>query len=798
MASELPSQKFLVKDLPTKSVTLYPSRAHVVREINEVNLEPGLNTIEIFGVTPTADEHSVQVDGRGSATIIDMTVGLVPNRDIYEEVYPEDSDSEPSDSDDEDSDENEIEAVKAISEAIKELHNIIRAATEEQTKATNSLTALDRYKDAIRPEHNSPEDVTKLLAMYDQKRTDLFTKHSEATDKLAKLNKDLERKKAEHWKAGKEERKRLEKLDKEKEKARMKRVRQLAERRKEAKRVKEERLKFWPKNIYRIVLTLETAGMDTPASSRRGSLDSVTIAQGYVPPKTADSEKHSATSISLSLSYVTREASWSPRYDLSISSINKSATIIYRAEFSNCTSETWKDARVALSTSQTSYSGLDDKVPWMHSWHLKLGKYGNAESEGLMSHEEQNRNRGGRAATNNVVNRKDLFGLNNSAQSQMEMLGVRTREMKKYNGRSMPPPPPAPGAAQSGGGGLFGSSATNSMPVASALFGGQPRQQIQQIQQIQQAQRSAQPHSEWSSFGPDQPVSEAAVPFQRSRNRAMASRAEVALADEDAEEEEDDDEEDLGFALDFQESTWEDSGLTTTYDVPGLRTLAPSSTARRHKIASLTASKIDLSHVAVPKLRPSAFLRARIRNPSSNITLLKGIAGVTLDGTFLGNMNMGRVSPGGTFELPLGVDPAIHISYPKPSVKRSTIGMFQKESAQTYVRNIWITNTKTVPVEVLVLDQVPISEDERLKIEIVTPRGLSKEGDRFRAGAAAKEGASATAVDGAKDAAWGRAVASLKKNGEVAWNVNLEKKGAGLLKLEYEARLPNAEKIVTA
>jgi uncharacterized protein (TIGR02231 family) len=250
-------------------------------------------------------------------------------------------------------------------------------------------------------------------------------------------------------------------------------------------------------------------------------------------------------------------------------------------------------------------------------------------------------------------------------------------------------------------------------------------------------------------------------------------------------------------AFEELESTWEDSGLTTTYDVPGVRTFAPSSTTRRHKIASLNASNIKLNHICVPKLRSAAFLRAKIRNPSSSVTLLKGSAGVTLDGSFLGNMTLPRVSPGQVFGLPLGVDPAIHINYPKPLIHRSTQGIiFNKESSQVFNRSIWLNNTKATPVELLVLDQVPVSEDERLRIVITTPRGLVKEGDSVTAGVSAQESSSG-AVSTSKRTAWGSAVAQLKKNGEVNWQVKLEKAQGCFLKLVYEARLPPSENIVS-
>lgn len=55
-------------------------------------LQPGANEIIISGFTPTTDRNSIKVDGKGSATITDMKVKLIPNLDKYKDVYPESED----------------------------------------------------------------------------------------------------------------------------------------------------------------------------------------------------------------------------------------------------------------------------------------------------------------------------------------------------------------------------------------------------------------------------------------------------------------------------------------------------------------------------------------------------------------------------------------------------------------------------------------------------------------------------------------------------------------------------------
>lgn len=791
MASDIPKQVISIRDLPTKSVILYPSRAHVVRDIQDVVLKPGPNEVEIYGLTPTVDEHSIQIEGRGAATIVDMTVDLVPNRDIFEEAYPEDSDDSSSESDDdyEDSDD-EGETVRKISNEIKALQIKLEEANEEQNSANQRLQALDRYSRTPAAEHNSPDNMSKMLEKYEEDRAEIYQNHSHAKQAIADLRKRIARKESEKLKAGKEGRKQRSKLQKEKEKLQRKKDLQKAERNKEKMHIMQERLRYWPKKVYRVTLQLETAsGEMTPSSSRRNSMDSVTLAgKANVPePGKADSTM-SETNITLSLSYVTKEASWTPRYDLQISSPQKSAAIVYRTEFLNRTGETWKDAKLSFSTSQTSYQGLDDEVPFMHAWRVRLNKY--SRDPDFLSPEEVNQSRGGRAIEDSFK-RSEVFGLNDDYTPYQ-------RKEKKKKEIAPPPPPPAtrgppPGAAfgSVSGGNVnpFSSHAPMIQRVEEESEGSYSRANVQLSRGVEKARRSAKKSSAAGSL-----FASARSMLERGEKLDTEDRLEDFSYDPTIE-----DEYQPEPVVEFEESSWEDNGLSSTYDVPGLRTIVPSSTTRRHKIASLKASNIHLSHICVPKLRASAFLRAKIRNPSSTVTLLKGSAGVTLDGSFLGNMTLPRVSPGQVFDLPLGVDPSIHVNYPKPDVHRSTQGMmFNKEAAQVFTRAAWINNTKTTPVDILVLDQVPVSEDERLKIVITMPKGLAREGDKVQAGVSAKEGSSGNMDVSKSTDKWGSAVAKLKKNGELNWTVNLEKGQGCLLKLDYEARLPPTEKIVPA
>ncbi|KAJ9618321.1 hypothetical protein H2203_009239 [Taxawa tesnikishii (nom. ined.)] len=794
----------LVKDLPTKKVTLYPSSASIERDIEDIALKPGTNEIEIFGLSPTVDENSIQIDGKGAATILDIATELIPNTEIFEEVYPDHEEDSSSDEEDSYGDDRVPEAAHAIEREIEALKAKSARAEEDQNSANQQLVALESYIKGIKAAEHEPKQIKSYFEAYEQERERIWQKHTAAGESIRSLRKEIEQKQKERSKAGKESEKQRREEERQRGKDRRRKLLQEEERRKRARHLKEERLRYWPKKVYKVTVTLETASFETPGSSRRGSIDSVTLNQSVVDDLKPDGQKESDTevTISLSLSYLTKEAGWDPRYELKVDSTKKCATIIYRTEFRNHTSETWDAAKLSFSTSQTSYQGLDDTVPTIHPWRVKLLKFGQGENSGLMSRAEMINPRNAKSSTSKPFNRSEFFGNDTQyvppafkslfAQTQQahqrgpaptkwqyitQQQAIPQQRMQQQQ-QVMPQAAQAFGQAPLFGGvshartsgGLFGNSGASQAappppPPGHASFGSQPRAE-EVVEHVEQAAELSAPA------------------IQRNQLAAVLERGERLDA--------------LGSdPITTPETTWEDSGLTATYEVPGARSLTPSSTTRRHKIATLTASNIQLSHVAVPKLRPAAFLRAKITNPSSAVTLLRGSMGITLDGAFLGNTILPRVEPAERFELSLGVDPGIQISYPKPTMKRSTQGIiFNKESAQIFTRSVYVNNRKTTPVEVRVLDQVPVSEDERLRIEVLVPRGLGRESEAVRAGVNAK--GEKRGNGGKDDGKWGSARAELKKNGEVVWDVRVEKGMGALLQLEYEARLPPSEAIVEA
>ncbi|KAL2826356.1 hypothetical protein BJY01DRAFT_229789 [Aspergillus pseudoustus] len=401
-----------------------------------------------------------------------------------------------------------------------------------------------------------------------------------------------------------------------------------------------------------------------------------------------------------------------------------------------------------------------------------------------------------------------LFGSSNNA-------GGFGGNARGFGNAVPPPPPPAArggaqpnsvlaqtnavwsrpfGSAPSGdgaqpGGGLFGGGppSPSRRPRLHASIGGDDSLPAPPVP------AAAAPPPEEDEGLPSPPAGGARSLFSRLTESITGAVADESEGSESGEEkisatveleEDDDDESDrqtiTSTTLEHQDSVKQDYGMTTTYELPGRRTLAPSHVARRHVLAELDLKSVALTYVIVPKRREAAFLRARIKNTSS-LTLHPGQVGLTVDGSFVGTAGLETCAPGVFFNISLGIDPGIEVKYAKPVVKPLAGALFfNKEDGARFRRSVWVKNTKGVGVDLLVSDQIPVSEDEKLRVRVLEPAGLEKEGDE-----------APVKIEKAK----GKGTVALRKNGEVKWTLRLEPGQEVRLVLEYEAKVPSGSDV---
>jgi len=142
-----------------------------------------------------------------------------------------------------------------------------------------------------------------------------------------------------------------------------------------------------------------------------------------------------------------------------------------------------------------------------------------------------------------------------------------------------------------------------------------------------------------------------------------------------------------------------------------------------HRILIASSSnEALLEYYTAPKLSPYTFLKASFPNPFP-FPFLPGNMNVFLDGRFVSASAVRKlVVPDESISLSLGVDEGIKAE--KKLVKKFTeyAGAFTKETRVNYEFAIDVVNGKEREIAVTVSDSVPVSRNEKIKVELEAPK----------------------------------------------------------------------------
>lgn len=121
-------------------------------------------------------------------------------------------------------------------------------------------------------------------------------------------------------------------------------------------------------------------------------------------------------------------------------------------------------------------------------------------------------------------------------------------------------------------------------------------------------------------------------------------------------------------------------------------------------------------HVTVPKLLEQSFLTADVTSWES-FNMLPGEAMIYFQGSYVGQSFIDPVITTDTLQLSLGRDPGVVVKREavKEVCKTTTFGG-KKKSIRGF--RTTVMNTRSVPVTVLIEDQVPLSSDSDIEVTV--------------------------------------------------------------------------------
>ena len=121
-------------------------------------------------------------------------------------------------------------------------------------------------------------------------------------------------------------------------------------------------------------------------------------------------------------------------------------------------------------------------------------------------------------------------------------------------------------------------------------------------------------------------------------------------------------------------------------------------------------------YFVVPKVDEDAFLLAEIRE-WENLNILDGTANVYFNGKYVGETHLSTASAGDTLEISLGRDQKIDVNRVKKQDfnEKKMIGVNRTEKL---AYEISIRNTYKTPVEIEAWDQIPVSQESTIEVEV--------------------------------------------------------------------------------
>ncbi len=128
----------------------------------------------------------------------------------------------------------------------------------------------------------------------------------------------------------------------------------------------------------------------------------------------------------------------------------------------------------------------------------------------------------------------------------------------------------------------------------------------------------------------------------------------------------------------------------------------------------------DYRHLAVPKRTEDVYLSAVVRD-WERFDFISGTVQLFFDGTYLGDAFLDVDKTADSLVFSLGRDPGVVVSREADTDYRKRGGLLGSKRVESMGWTIAVRNTKSVPIDLTVIDQVPVSGDSRIDIDADIP-----------------------------------------------------------------------------
>jgi hypothetical protein len=372
-------------------------------------------------------------------------------------------------------------------------------------------------------------------------------------------------------------------------------------------------------------------------------------------------------SLTIEASYLVPQASWTPVYDIRVASADTTVSLTYSAFVKQNTGEDWKDASVTLTTSRPALGGTP---PELLPWFIGAADRATGMVEGTVRDASTGEPLPGATVTIVGLN----FSMTTDANGIYRISNVR---------------PGANSIRATCVGYTSVRSSVFTRPFASSTMDfSLPESSIETGEIV---------------------VTEERPLIQKNTTSAIAA-GEVDIRG--------------GVVpptpIAAQTATVSTTVTAASFEIPGQTTI-PSDNASHRVTVMTTNLGGTFSHTSIPKMQADVYFKAKLKN-STDFPILAGPMSVYLDNNFVSNSKLKAILPAESFDAYLGVDNGVRVERKLLNRLTETSGLFSKTRKILYDILIVAENLKKASQALSIQENIPVSQDERVKVTISKPK----------------------------------------------------------------------------
>ncbi len=210
--------------------------------------------------------------------------------------------------------------------------------------------------------------------------------------------------------------------------------------------------------------------------------------------------------------------------------------------------------------------------------------------------------------------------------------------------------------------------------------------------------------------------------FAKMARNEMLSAAPQAASLAEADYELADDGMALNKEIVMQSAEIKTGGFVSEYIIPGPSTVKADGSESKLKIGTFETEN-TLQVQVKPQLNDKAYLvsRAKLKGEAP---ILPGQVNLFRDGAFVGKMSIPLLRPDEEQDIGFGIDDQVSVKHSVMKDERSSAGVIVKD---TEIERHYVTEIKNLhsqPINLVVLQTVPVTTDEEIKVEILPKQTL--------------------------------------------------------------------------